>query len=392
MRTAFCGFVNGRVEATSDNRERLWSEWKAFCRLFKCDPYLDGADHELICIVVMSFAGMLRKGRRGKPVSAKHVQTQLGHINTKIALDRNKHPLKADGKGDAYLAPIQHMIDGWGNFDPPVVKKLACHPDLPTRVCLDGYKGAVSQSRRAVGDLTCIAFYYLLRVGEYTTTFKRKRSRKKRRRKRTIQFRLMDVTFFKRTETGMIALPATASDEEILAADAATLRISNQKNGHAGACVHHHAIGGDTFACPVRAVGRRVAHIRTHCKSGEAMLCDYWDDLGEGHVTDVEMRKALKFGAGMLKYPEKRGIPIERVDTHSLRSGGACALKLSGHSDVEIKKMGRWAPRSTSFLEYIQQQLSTFTDGMSSAMSTIASFTNMEGTVTNEDRRQATIF
>ena len=121
-------------------------------------------------------------------------------------------------------------------------------------------------------------------------------------------------------------------------------------------------------------------------------MCDYWDELGEGHVTDVDVRKALKFGAMALKYPERWAIPIERIDTHSLRSGGACALKLSGHSDVEIKKMGRWAPKSTSFLEYIQQQLSTFTAGMSSAMSSIAHFTNMEGMVTREDRRGLTIF
>ena len=54
-------------------------------------------------------------------------------------------------------------------------------------------------------------------------------------------------------------------------------------------------------------------------------------------------------------------------------------------------KMGRWAPKSTSFMEYIQQQLSTFSKGMSTNMSRIQKFTNMEGAVATEDLRAATI-
>ena len=81
-------------------------------------------------------------------------------------------------------------------------------------------------------------------------------------------------------------------------------------------------------------------------------------------------------------------MPIERMDTHSLRSGGACALKLAGHDEVEIRKMGRWAPSSSAFLEYIQQQLSTFSEGMSTGMSRIGVFTNMEGATSHDDLRR----
>jgi hypothetical protein len=37
-----------------------------------------------------------------------------------------------------------------------------------------------------------------------------------------------------------------------------------------------------------------------------------------------------------------KGIPIDRIDTHSLRSGGANALSLARYSDTQIQKMGRW--------------------------------------------------
>ena len=63
---------------------------------------------------------------------------------------------------------------------------------------------------------------------------------------------------------------------------------------------------------------------------------------------------AVKYAAATLKYPS-RGIPLSRVDTHSLRAGGACALSLAGYRSHQIMKMGRWAPKSTAFMEYIQQ-------------------------------------
>jgi hypothetical protein len=44
----------------------------------------------------------------------------------------------------------------------------------------------------------------------------------------------------------------------------------------------------------------------------------------------------LKLAAAELHYPMSKGIPIEWINTHSLRSGGANALALAGHSDTQI--------------------------------------------------------
>jgi hypothetical protein len=41
---------------------------------------------------------------------------------------------------------------------------------------------------------------------------------------------------------------------------------------------------------------------------------------------------------GALEYPTIKGIPIERVNTHSLQSGGANALALAGYLDTQIKE------------------------------------------------------
>jgi hypothetical protein len=67
--------------------------------------------------------------------------------------------------------------------------------------------------------------------------------------------------------------------------------------------------------------------------------------------------------AETLKYPTIKGIPIERVNTHSLQSGGANALALAGYSDTQIQKMGRW--RGATFKEYVRNELACFSSGLS---------------------------
>ena len=83
-------------------------------------------------------------------------------------------------------------------------------------------------------------------------------------------------------------------------------------------------------------------------------------------VTGDDISKGLKMAATLLNYLSTRGIPIERVDTHSLRSGGANAIALSGYSDTQIQKMGRW--KGATFKEYIREELACYSAGMSSKM------------------------
>ena len=113
-----------------------------------------------------------------------------------------------------------------------------------------------------------------------------------------------------------------------------------------------------------------MIHIRSNSTNSKTLLNAYWDVIGRGNVTNNTISFAMKYSAAALNYPA-RGIPIDRIDTHSNRSGGACALKLAGYDDSAIRKMGPWAPNSSAFMEYIQQQLSSFSVGMSAKMSDI---------------------
>jgi hypothetical protein len=52
------------------------------------------------------------------------------------------------------------------------------------------------------------------------------------------QFKLENVTFYKRTRNGQLrCLPKNAPAHLILTADSATLKLDNQKNGWKGVCV-----------------------------------------------------------------------------------------------------------------------------------------------------------
>jgi hypothetical protein len=83
-------------------------------------------------------------------------------------------------------------------------------------------------------------------------------------------------------------------------------------------------------------------------------------------VTAENISRALKSAATVLQYPTNKGIPISRINTHSLHSGGTNALALAGYSDTQIQKMGQW--RRATFNEYIREELACYTRGMSRDM------------------------
>ena len=82
-----------------------------------------------------------------------------------------------------------------------------------------------------------------------------------------------------------------------------------------------------------------------------------------------------------MDYPTAKGIPIDRIDTHSLRSGGANALSLAGYSNTQIQKMGRWC--GATFKEYIRKELACFSEGTSCSMKRTFNFVNIAGNAFN---------
>ena len=159
------------------------------------------------------------------------------------------------------------------------------------------------------------------------------------------------------------------------------MKLDNQKNGWKGVCIFHKA-NGDVYLCPVQALGQRYVHIQQHGGTPKTTLSSYWSKGVRADVTAEHVRKALKSAAAELQYPTNKGIPILRINTHSLRSGSANALYLSGYSDTQIQKMGRW--RGVIFKEYIREELACYAHKMLRDMKQKFNFVNIAGNAFTE--------
>ena len=159
------------------------------------------------------------------------------------------------------------------------------------------------------------------------------------------------------------------------------MKLDNQKNGWKGVCVYHKA-NSENYLCPVRALGQRFLHIRQHGGTAKTFLSSYWSNKTRADVTAEHISRALKSAATELQYPTNKGIPISRINTHSLRSGGANALSLAGYSDTQIQKMGCW--RGATFKEYIREELACYARNMSRDMKCKFNFVNIAGNAFTE--------
>jgi hypothetical protein len=252
-------------------------------------------------------------------------------------------------------------------LDSPAIPQLAVPVAVPIEMAREGY--ATSSTRaQATGDLGLIAFFYLLRVGEYTAPRVVVKNGRIVHATRTKQFRVMDVGFFK---DGKL-LHKKSPLAKLLEADSATLKISNQKNGRMGQTIHHKTSEG--FNSCVRALARRIHHILTNGGNKHSLISTYHDGDKLNTVTPDDIRRSIRRSIKTLKLHEA-GLDPDLVGTHSLRAGGAMALKLNKEDDSVIMKYGRWS--SNTFLMYIHNQIGHLAEGISTKMSTPVPFLNI---------------
>jgi hypothetical protein len=271
-------------------------------------------------------------------------------------------------------------LDGWHHEDPPTSKKLPVKSDVPEYLVNESGHRLATALDQAVVDLTTIAFYYLLCVGEYTV----KRNKKRNKAHSTIQnggYNLLPQRQIGTHHVFSTNHPPSRHPHS----RRGNAKIRQPNNGHKGVCVYQQTTG-DPIHCPVCALGQRYQHLSENKATGKTFICAYWMDNEAYNVTADDISTALKRATTLLQYPLYWGIPIKRINTHSLRIGGACALALNGFSEMHIQKMGRW--RGDTFKEYIREELHCFSDGMSKAMKQCFKFINVTGHALTEVTNQ----
>ena len=143
------------------------------------------------------------------------------------------------------------------------------------------------------------------------------------------------------------------------------------ENGTKGAVVHHKAFRG--IICPVAALAWRIANVQAGPAEGPLNRA-YHLSGKVTRVSDRDIGIAVRWGATSDSLLT-RGYTINRISSHSLRAGGAMAMKLSGASDSTIMRVGRWT--SLTYLTYIHSQIGALTAGVAWRMSTAFTFQNV---------------
>ena len=191
----------------------------------------------------------------------------------------------------------------------------------------------------AIARMIVLAFFFLLRPGEYTAG-----------PSTTSSFTLADVQLF----IGDIRLDIkTASVATLLRAAFCILEFTNKKNG-----VRWKVIGlgrsGSTTLCPVRVIVARVIHLRTHNAPAAAPLSHYFHKGKWNWVKPADITLMLRNAVAIMGHSV--GFNKEDISARSLRAAGAMSLLCANIDHDRIKLVGRW--RSDEMLRYLHVQAS----------------------------------
>jgi integrase len=311
---------------------------------------------------LLAFAARIRTGSlgKGRQVGYQSVEKAMRHVAQTQVLAGFPDPRRRYGTKELDL-PFQHLLKSLKDEDPPPRPQLALPVDTIALAAAAALQPLASPLATATGDLITAAFYFLLRVGEYTMP-------SKNRRTRTVQFRCQDVRLWRNRQL----IPHDAPLAQLLLADSVTLYLDNQKNGNRGATIHHTAVDG--WFCPAKCLARRVASIRQSGMPDSTPL----SYVSPGtHVVADHILKAVRAAAMQSGLVLHAGYSLDRIGAHSLRASGAMALKLNGYSAEDIMKIGRWT--STTFLTYIHSQIAALNHGIAANMSRRIAFHNVGG-------------
>ena len=196
--------------------------------------------------------------------------------------------------------------------------------------------------------------FFAMRSCEYLKTSSKEES------KRTRILRIKNFTFVKNKKV------LSLKSKNLHSADLVKILFEFQKNDVRNQSVHMFKTK-DKVLNPVIAWSNIIYKLWDTIPGAslDTKVCEFWSGNKIIDLTSYMIRSHLKaavevIGEGVL------GFTKDDIGLHSLRSGGAMAMFLSGVHEIIIKRVGRWS--SEAFLEYIREQVDSFTVGVSDKM------------------------
>ena len=340
---------SGVVSATRDATDRTWQVWLDFCAELHVDPLLQTVDDPIAVLQV--YADQVRDGtssRSGQPVRSATVDSALRDVGQTCAL----------------LGAADPRLNRMGKLDLRLSRQLRCYrrsEPPPTRVKpipIDLLQLAVATTRadpsatpllHACSDMTIVAFYFLMRSGEYAVA-----------NADSHPFRWADVELF----VGRHRLSTLeATERDLLSSTFVLLTFTTQKNGTRGDKIGHARSGHDHF-CPVLALVRRILHLRTNHAPITTPINTYFTRRTPHTLTTRAMTAFLR--RFVVSHGRAHGLRPQDVEARSLRSSGAMALLCARVDADVIQLVGRW--KSDTMLRYLHVQAPPLMSPLAAAM------------------------
>ena len=247
------------------------------------------------------------------------------------------------------------MLKAYSNQDPPP-NRVKPVPIPVVRRIMAIANASNDPFNLAIADMICIAFFFLLRPGEYTISTAE-----------STPFEFKDVQLFH----GHTRLQlTTASQAQIMSSTFASLTFDKQKNAVRGEVVGH-APSGALDLCPVRAISRRIIHLQSHNAPANTPLAHVFTAEGLQQIKPSHITTAIRLAVTYLG-PSLGFLPSD-VSARCLRAAGANALLCGGVDTDIIRLLGRW--RSDEMLRYLHTQAGPVLRDFSRKMLAGGSFT-----------------
>ena len=326
------GVSSGRATSTNTH----WNIWNAYTTQLGFDPLLKAIEDKVPFLQV--FSRRVRTGQLAAnktTVKSRTVEDYVRSVGqTYLAMGAQDPRLNTSGNMEFRL---QRMLSCYSKQDPPPNRVKPVPVQVIRRIFAVAATLAADPQHQCLADMIGLAFFFLLRPGEYALS-----------PSDSTPFQLRDVQLFR---GGQRLNLATASEPELFSATFASLTFRDQKNGVRGEVV---GLGhsGDPLLSPPRILARRILHLRSHGADPTTPLCSYfiapkWSFIKPSDITSA-LRTAVTFLGPSLGF-----LPTD-VTARCLRAAGANALLCSNVDTDIIRLLGRW--RSDEMLRYLHLQ------------------------------------
>jgi hypothetical protein len=358
LRLAQTDVALGVVPSRASAAATQWALWDAFCSSLGVSPSLQDIPDPIPYLQVFAYRyrhGVLNPSHR--IVRSRTVEGALRSVGQTLASVGAADPrLTSQGTIDFR---IRRMLAAYAKTDSPPNRVKPIPVPILRHVMAQALL-ASSAPALACADMICLAFFFLLRPGEYTGTASS-----------TQPFQLRDVRFFL---GGLPLSTATAPAAHLLAATFVSLEFTTQKNGVRGEVI---GLGrsGDTQFCPVLAAARRVLHLRDAAAPPDQPLASFLDPGATPpslrRITPSQLTDLLRTSVHLLG-PTYGFRPLD-VSARSLRAAGAMALLCADVDSDRIRLLGRW--QSDQMFRYLHVQAEPVMRHFSSRMLTGGNYT-----------------